>query len=336
MKKIIIIIILGFIQSIVTYAQSSKNDHSFCLHGSIDSIKEATVILSYIDLSNNRKSDTVDCESGTFSFSGTNFEPSWVFLKFTSNNIEYSSGLMLENGCQTIKMSKAGEIYEIIGNKLHIEYMKLLSNGFDKDKVIGFIKNNKESPLALLLLNSLIYQKRITIPHADLLFDSLTTDIKRSRMGRYLKREIQIRTVPRSAPDFLINDTLKVTDLKGKLVLLDFWASWCIPCREETPKLKQLFQEYKNELCIISISLDENKEKWLSAIKHDEMDDWINILRTDTIKKEYLNDTEHPIPMLILIDKTGKIIWNTIHSSERGELRFVIEKTLTKIKSKVN
>jgi thiol-disulfide isomerase/thioredoxin len=84
------------------------------------------------------------------------------------------------------------------------------------------------------------------------------------------------------APDFttslINNETFSLSELQGHYVLLDFWASWCGPCRKENPSLVELFHTYKDQsfkgassFFIVSIGLERNKEKWLQAIRTDRL-----------------------------------------------------------------
>lgn len=66
---------------------------------------------------------------------------------------------------------------------------------------------------------------------------------------------------PKPAPDFAINDTLKLSDLKGKVVYIDFWASWCVPCRKSFPWLNKMTAHYQSkDFKLISVNLDENRQ----------------------------------------------------------------------------
>ncbi|MES2279102.1 MAG: TlpA disulfide reductase family protein [Bacteroidota bacterium] len=107
---------------------------------------------------------------------------------------------------------------------------------------------------------------------------------------------------------------ISLNDFKGRYVLLDFWGSWCIPCREGTPHLKELFAKYhKTGLDVIAIACNDTPEDWKKAIKKDGTGLWYNMMQqprgTDT-KGTDINDeyNVHLFPTKILIDKTGTII----------------------------
>ncbi|WP_158559168.1 TlpA family protein disulfide reductase [Deminuibacter soli] len=101
-------------------------------------------------------------------------------------------------------------------------------------------------------------------------------------------------------------NTVKLSSLKGKVVLVDFWASWCGPCRQSMPHLKKLYSEYKSKgFEIYGISLDESAAPWKRAVKEDGTS-WIHVLDTQGRTAQQFN--VQYIPTSYLIDKEGKVV----------------------------
>ena len=112
-------------------------------------------------------------------------------------------------------------------------------------------------------------------------------------------------------------DTIKLSSTRGSVVLLDFWASWCAPCRKENPNLLKLIIMYhKKGFQIYQVSLDKTKEAWIKGIQDDHLEKWIHV---SDIK--YWNSIVVPlykiesIPYNFLLDKEGRIIASNL----RGE-----------------
>ncbi len=108
------------------------------------------------------------------------------------------------------------------------------------------------------------------------------------------------------------------SSIPKKYVLIDFWASWCKPCRQENPYLLQAYQQFKNKnFTIYSVSIDENKAQWLAAIRKDKTGLWTHVVDTTALKSSYIKEYEFTgIPANYLIDPEGKIIAVNLRGKE--------------------
>ena len=123
------------------------------------------------------------------------------------------------------------------------------------------------------------------------------------------------------APDIILNDTsgvpISLASLRGKYVLLDFWAAWCRPCREENPNIVENYNNYKSYgFDVYQVSLDRTKEDWVRGIKQDKLP-WINVSDLKYYQSEAaeLYNVDR-IPSAFLLDPDGKIIAK--HTDLRG------------------
>jgi peroxiredoxin len=115
------------------------------------------------------------------------------------------------------------------------------------------------------------------------------------------------------APDIILNDTsgvpISLASLRGKYVLLDFWAAWCRPCREENPNIVQNYNKYKSKgFEVYQVSLDRNKNDWVRGIIQDKLP-WVNVSDLKYYQSEAaeIYDVDR-IPSAFLLDPDGKII----------------------------
>ncbi len=114
---------------------------------------------------------------------------------------------------------------------------------------------------------------------------------------------------------------IKLSSLRGKYVLIDFWAAWCRPCRVESPNMVKLYEKYnKKGFEIYSVSLDQTKDAWVKAIKQDGLGKWTHV--SDLL---YWNSAAgrdygvESIPFTVLIDKEGKIIAKGLRGEDLNE-----------------
>lgn len=131
------------------------------------------------------------------------------------------------------------------------------------------------------------------------------------------------------APELMFNnpdgEPVALSSLRGKVVLIDFWASWCRPCRAENPNVVRLYNKYKDKgFDIYSVSLDRDKRKWVGAIAQDGLD-WTHVSDLQAWQSAAAQIySVHSIPMTFLIDKDGTIL-------DRGLRGALLEKRLEEI-----
>lgn len=148
-------------------------------------------------------------------------------------------------------------------------------------------------------------------------FETMSPEAKNSYYGKLVKAELFPEgLVGKIAPAFTAVDRegkkFSLKELKGKYTIIDFWASWCVPCRKEIPNMKKLYAKYNSKgLVIISVSLDKEDAKWKKALDEEQLS-WPNLIDKDGISDKYSIKT---IPAMFVIDKNCKVIGEKL----RGE-----------------
>jgi len=179
----------------------------------------------------------------------------------------------------------------------------------------SFVKENPKAFPSLLLIPS-IAGSTFNFFEADSLLSSLSSVIQNSSTGRLVKDYIDSEkktSVGAIAPEFALSDTsgkaIPLSSLKGKHVLLDFWAAWCGPCRQENPNVVNAYQQFKDKgFTVFGVSLDRDKKSWLAAIREDNLN-WQHVsdLKYWSSEAAALYGVSS-IPRNFLLDPDGRII----------------------------
>jgi peroxiredoxin len=207
-----------------------------------------------------------------------------------------------------MKVNNIGE-----ADKAKIDYQALLDNS------LVFVKNFvKEHPKSNVSAYVTVQQLAPQVDEFELesIVNNFPPEISTSDYVIELKKELADKkktSVGNMAPDFTMNDPdgkpIQLSSYKGQVVLLDFWASWCMPCRQENPNIVQLYQKYHSKgFEILGVSLDRAKDRWVKAIEEDKLT-WPQV----SDLKFWQNAAARMyavtlIPQSFLIDKDGKII----------------------------
>ncbi|HWC52864.1 MAG TPA: TlpA disulfide reductase family protein [Chitinophagaceae bacterium] len=225
------------------------------------------------------------------------------------------------------KKSQLTSIYESkkdssAQSRKKLENQIQLINEKEKTIRIAFIKKNPNSYASPTELLGLI--NFISFDMSNSLLNAFSPKIKESSTALLCKKEIDKKKQLISGvflPDFIEKDikgeNISLSHFIGKYVLLDFWASWCIPCRKEIPHLKEVYLKYqKKGFEIIAISNDNDKIKWENAVQNEAIKNWVNIIESNQIKSIFQGVTV--LPTQILLDPEGKIIWSSIEDNHHS------------------
>jgi thiol-disulfide isomerase/thioredoxin len=213
-----------------------------------------------------------------------------------------------------------------------------------------FILSHHNSYLSLFLMRFEVGS--MTLDSAKYYFNSLNQKLQESNDGKEMAAEIKQLEAgsPGSAaynfskPD-INGQPLSLADFRGKYVLVDFWASWCVPCRQGNPHLLELYKQYKEKgFEIISVSDDDrNHDAWKKAVEKDGIGVWKHVLRGLDMDKRMKNISNpadisehfgiHSLPTQILIDPKGIIV---ARYGGGGEEHEALDSKLTQIFSKTN
>lgn len=203
------------------------------------------------------------------------------------------------------------------------------------DLQIEYVKSNPESYISTLILEQLLGNKIIEKEEASEIYNSFSKTLKKTKSGVKIGEIVapepqEEKTEEESeegvsvgdiAPDFIAPDingnTQALYTSLGKYTLIDFWASWCGPCRVDSPNLVKIHETYKDKgLAVIGVSIDKDKESWQKAIASDKLA-WTHVSYLkrwdDPIAKQY---GVKSIPTLFLLDNEGKVIFRGNHAED--------------------
>jgi peroxiredoxin len=229
------------------------------------------------------------------------------------------------------KMQAASKAYSAAYQAKDSATMKTLDATFDaldlemKEVYKGYLATNNNSPIAMYALGQMAGWD-INPEVVEPIYKALSEPARATPSGKAFAEKIvtaKKTAVGAMAMDFTQNDTLDVpvslSSFKGKYVLIDFWASWCGPCRQENPNVVKAFQTYNAKgFTVLGVSLDQPgaKDKWIKAI-HDDNLTWTQVSDLkywdNQVAKQY---GIQAIPQNFLVDPAGKIIAKNIRGEE--------------------
>jgi len=238
-------------------------------------------------------------------------------VAYNKGNEEYIAAMKAKKDEATLEQMKA-KLTEV-KDKMEPFQEQMQQN------TMNWIKQHPESWVTAYMMR--FYASRMKLEEGETIYAKMPEEIKQSSYGISLKKELEglrMGSPGSIAHGFTKTDIngqqLSLSDLKGKYVLVDFWASWCVPCRKGNPHLLSLYSKYKEKgFEIVGVSDDDsNHDAWKKAVAKDGIGVWKHVLRGLDMKKK-MNGEENPedlsdyygihsLPTKILIGPDGVIL----------------------------
>ncbi|UYQ95676.1 AhpC/TSA family protein [Chitinophaga horti] len=290
--------------------RTRATDGKFRFKGKTTGVSQALLVPTSL---RSRKSFNMYLEPGTVTLKGHIDSIDYILAAGTPNNTLQTEGRLKEKQqyatLKTLRDEGKTAEAEALFNQIWA----------DKHTVIRQHPNSMVSLMHLWVL-----QSRVPLDTSLALYAALSPDLQRTDIGRQINDRLaaleKVR-VGKQAPAFdavdLDGKAVNMNTLKGKYVLLDFWASWCVPCRAENPYVVAAYQQYKDKgFTVISVSLDHDRQKWVDAIAKDGLN-WQHIselkAQQEPIARLY---GVQAIPDNFLISPDGRIVAAKLRGEE--------------------
>lgn len=279
------------------------------------------------------------------------------FLKNTSlkgsKDSEAAYEMYVRNADKTDKLGKISREYQNAKNKPGANAEKLtkdvekdINAGIEEEKkyLKNLIENNEKSLLTYIaLLQRIGRQPLFTYEENPELFDKVIDNLSKHHPDNPFTKSLksQISKLKKQgqeqqgnkggygigdiAPDIVMEnpegESKSLHSLRGQYVLLDFWAGWCRPCREENPNIVSTYNRFKNEnFTIFQVSLDKKRSSWINAIKKDNLKGWTHVSDLQYWQsKAAATYNVRSIPANYLLDPEGKIIAKNLRGPALGK-----------------
>jgi peroxiredoxin len=337
--------------------KTATNGNAYTIEGKLNNATPGQIYLFELGEQQFIARDTADIsQDGTFSFQGAVKEPTLYRLGLDQQNglmlvldnkpIKIEADASNLDGTAKIEGSEDSKLFQQLNKLVNESRQKemALSEQFNRAMTEGkteeaegyrqqylglqkeiksFIAKHPQSIVSAFGTLSLV-NPQLDFAFADSMLTLYTQHLPESKYTKTLSDRLSsMRTtaIGSVAPDFTLptpeGGSMALSELRGKYVLIDFWASWCAPCRKENPNVVRMYNQYKDKgFEIFGVSLDQSRDKWLKAIADDKLT-WpqVSDLKGWESSAAQLYQVD-AIPQTILLDKEGKIIAKGLRGEE--------------------
>lgn len=331
-----------FIITLFTLFSCKKEINTFALSGKVKGNYTGYLFIDY-----EGKTDSVLIENGKYKFRGSVNHPASAYLSLSDPSYPEKE-LYLENTKIRADFylkkehKKSFEIWKIGFDTIMGSHTQDLDYAFnqyeekhknDSDwnqklyaKIAKITYRNPESDLSFSLLSRVSFDSILRPKQLQNLYENVDekyqdkASLNKLKNRIYPENQIQIGD---QFPNFSLPDSkgklINTKDFGNELLFVNFWASWCAPCREEFKDLKPLSKEFSKDFKVIAISFDTDEKRWYDAIEKDNLE-WINLIDKESFKGNLAKKYNiYSIPSNLLINKERKIIALNMMPSELRE-----------------
>jgi len=308
----------------------------FKFSGTVTEPLQAQLVLDHYGegltrLGRNADATTLYLEKGNIAVAGKDSVKNASISGSKVNNDNNNYKLSIAKAEEAVKVINAEYFAAPAAKQKDPAFIAGLKTKFDeavakgKELQVKYVEQNPDSYVSLMVLKDLAGMD-INVPLIEPLYNNLSADIRGTVAGSAFSKAInsaRSTSIGAMAPLFTQKDAndkdVSLMNFRGKYVLLDFWASWCIPCRQENPNVLKTYNKYKTKnFTVLGVSLDRpgKREDWLAAIKADGLD-WTQVsdLKFWDNEAAKLYNIKG-IPQNYLIDPNGKIIAKNLRGDD--------------------
>jgi len=319
MKRYTFFLLLASTLSLHVSAWQNNQPTGFKITGTTTGFADST-LLYLSDLADNtyKDIDSTLILNGKFSFRGTLNQKIEKIAIHTKGFKDRVSFWIDETETFIIAEKDKLRTATIIGAKAQAENQELNAiisqSKKEQSDYISFIQKNPASIVSANILS--IYSASWNKDTVSMLYNQLTETAKATRYGKQIQEFLSLNKTVKIGDKFtdftqpnVNGQNMSLSDFSGKIILLDFWGSWCSPCRQEHPELIKLYNEYKDKgFEIFAVAAETDKKLWKEAMENDKIT-WPNVseLKGDKNKAALIYGVS-AYPSNFLIDRKGTII----------------------------